>query len=55
MKWIQAYDEPGLSDQEIKDYIRQSHTIVSRGLSKKKRIALDLEEPAAATPRRRGR
>jgi predicted DNA-binding protein (MmcQ/YjbR family) len=55
MKWIQHYDEPGLSDQELKDYIRQSHTIVAQGLSKKKRIALGLEQPANATHRRGGR
>ena len=44
MKWIQQYDQPGLSKQELKDYIRQSHAIVARGLSKKKRIALGLME-----------
>ena len=33
---------PGLSDVGLRDYIRQSHAIVSQGLSKKKRIALGL-------------
>jgi predicted DNA-binding protein (MmcQ/YjbR family) len=42
MKWIQHYAKPGLSDAELRDYIRQSHAIVSQGLSKKKRIALGL-------------
>jgi predicted DNA-binding protein (MmcQ/YjbR family) len=42
MKWIQHYDRPGLTDAELKDYIRQSHAIVARGLSKKKRAALGL-------------
>src|SRR5436305_13014831 len=42
MKWIQHYARPGLSDGELRDYIRQSHIIVSRGLSKKRRIELGL-------------
>src|SRR5215468_10483875 len=36
MKWIQHYARPGLSDAELKDYLRQSHRIVAQGLSKKK-------------------
>src|SRR5277367_399117 len=36
MKWIQHYAKPGLSDAELRDYVRQSHAIVSQGLSKKK-------------------
>jgi predicted DNA-binding protein (MmcQ/YjbR family) len=32
----------GSSDGELKDYLRQSHLIVSRGLPKKTRIALGL-------------
>ena len=44
MKWIQDYAEPGLSDEELKAYLRQSHHIVSQGLSKKKRKELGLEE-----------
>ena len=43
MKWIQHYDKPGLTDAELKDYIRQSHAIVARGLSKKKRAELGLD------------
>jgi len=42
MKWIQHYAKPGLSDAELRDYIRQSHAIVARGLSKKKRAELGL-------------
>ena len=42
MKWIQHYAKPGLNDGELRDYIRQSHVIVSQGLSKKRRIALKL-------------
>ena len=44
MKWIQHYAQPGLSDGELKDYIRQSHVIVARGLSKKKRTELGLAD-----------
>ena len=45
MKWIQHYAKPGLSDAELRDYIRQSHNIVSQGLPKKRRIALGLMAP----------
>ena len=42
LKWIQHFEQPRLSNDELRDYIRQSHVIVSRGLSKKKRIELRL-------------
>jgi len=44
MKWIQHYGQPGLSDDELKDYLRQSHRIVAGGLSKKKQRELGLAE-----------
>ena len=44
-KWIQHFAEPGLSDQELKDHIRQSHRIVASGLTKKKLRELGLAEP----------
>ena len=44
MKWIQHYDEPGLSDEDLKDYIRDSHEIVSLGLTKKKQKELGLNQ-----------
>ena len=44
MTWIQHFAKPGLSDDALKDYIRQSHLIVSRGLSKKKQRELGLIE-----------
>ncbi len=44
MKWIQHYGEPGLSDDELKDYLRRSHRIVANGLSKKKQRELGLAE-----------
>ena len=45
MKWIQHFAKPGLSDTTLRDYIRQSHVIVSQGLSKKRRIELGLGAP----------
>jgi len=45
MKWIQHYAKPGLSDAGLRDYLRQSHAIVARGLSKKRRIELGLVAP----------
>ena len=40
MKWIQHHARPGLSDRDLRDYLRESHRIVALGLSKKKREAL---------------
>ena len=42
MTWIQHFGRPGLSDDELEHYIRQSHLIVSQGLSRKKQIELGL-------------
>jgi len=42
MKWIQHYEEPGLSDDELKAYLSESHRIVASGLSKKKQRELGL-------------
>ncbi len=44
MKWIQHYAEPGLSDDELKQYIEQSHHIVSLGLTKKVQKELRLNQ-----------
>lgn len=52
LKWIQHHARPGLSDDELRDYLRQSHFIVSQGLSRKRRIELGLPVPE---PRRRAR
>jgi len=45
MKWIQRHDEAGLSDDELRDYLKESHHIVSRGLTKglQRRLGLDRE------------
>jgi predicted DNA-binding protein (MmcQ/YjbR family) len=45
MKWIQHFAKPGLSDAALDDYIRLSHSIISQGSSKKRRIELGLETP----------
>ena len=44
LKWIQHFSKPGLEDDALRDYIRQSHAIVAAGLSKKRRIELGLEK-----------
>ena len=44
MKWIQHYAEPGLSNNELKDYLRHSHRIVSLGLPKEKQRELGLNQ-----------
>ncbi len=45
MKWIQHYASPGLSDENLKDYLRLSHQIVSLGLAKKLQKELGLNQP----------
>jgi predicted DNA-binding protein (MmcQ/YjbR family) len=42
MKWIQHYAAPGLSDNLLKHHIRESHRIVSLGLTKKSQRELGL-------------
>jgi len=44
LKWIQHYAKPGLSDDDLRDYIRRSYVIVMQGLSRKRRVELGLEE-----------
>ena len=44
MKWIQHYDLPGLDDAGLREYIAQSHIIVTRGLSKKLQRELGVGE-----------
>ena len=41
-KWIQHYAEPGLSDDDLKNYLHLSHQLISQGLSKKKQKELGL-------------
>ena len=44
MKWIQHYGEQGLTDDDLKSYLAESHSIVSLGLTKKKQRELGLNE-----------
>lgn len=43
-KWIQMYNEPGLSDADLKDHIAESHRLVVRNLTRKLRAELGLED-----------
>ena len=43
MTWIQHYAKPGLADDDLKDYLRQSYRIVALGLSRVTRIKLGLD------------
>ena len=42
MKWMQLYDDSGKDEEELKYYIKESHYIVSLGLTKKKQRELGL-------------
>jgi predicted DNA-binding protein (MmcQ/YjbR family) len=42
MTWIQHFAEPGLSDDDLRDYLRQSYHLVAQGLSKRKLAALGI-------------
>jgi predicted DNA-binding protein (MmcQ/YjbR family) len=44
LKWIQHFAKPGLTDNELRRYLRQSYHLVVEGLSKKKRLELQLFE-----------
>lgn len=45
MKWIQHYAKPGLLDDALRDYLRESHRLVARGLTRKIRNELGLGQP----------
>jgi predicted DNA-binding protein (MmcQ/YjbR family) len=42
LKWIQRFAKPGLSDSDLKNYLRQSYSLVGQGLPGKIRIELGL-------------
>ena len=44
MKWIQQYDAPDTEENELRHYIRESHRIVSLGLTKEKQKELGLNQ-----------
>jgi predicted DNA-binding protein (MmcQ/YjbR family) len=44
LKWIQHFAQPGLSDKQLRNYLKLSYHLVSQGLSKKRRIELGIPE-----------
>lgn len=40
MKWIQSFDQPGLSRKELKDYLRASYALAADALPKRVRKEL---------------
>ena len=44
LKWIQQYNAPENSDEELKYYLKESHRIVSSGLTKKMQRKLGLNQ-----------
>ena len=44
MMWIQKDSQPGEKDRELEDYLRDSHRLVSLGLTKKKQKELGLNQ-----------
>ncbi|MGV6800384.1 MAG: MmcQ/YjbR family DNA-binding protein [bacterium] len=44
MKWIQNYAKPGLSDRDLQAYLKESHKLVSLGLTKKLQKELGLNQ-----------
>jgi predicted DNA-binding protein (MmcQ/YjbR family) len=43
LSWIQYYAAPGLGDEDLKAYIRESHRLVALGLTRLKRRELGLD------------
>ncbi|PIE13353.1 MAG: hypothetical protein CSA70_05530 [Rhodobacterales bacterium] len=43
MKWLQQYDLPGLSDEELKAHIRASYDMIAAKLTKKLRRELGFD------------
>ena len=42
LKWIQQYEQPGLSDDSLRDHIRASYDLVAAGLTRKARVPRSL-------------
>jgi len=43
LKWIQHFAAPGLADNELRDYLGQSHRLVALGFSGKRRRELGIK------------
>ena len=44
MIWMQQFDVPDTEDEELRYYLKESHRIVSLGLTRKKQKELDLNQ-----------
>ncbi len=44
MKWLQVYEEGGLSEASLKEHIEESYRLVVAGMTKKKRAELGLSD-----------
>jgi predicted DNA-binding protein (MmcQ/YjbR family) len=44
VRWIQDYDEPGLSEEDLKEHLRESYRLVSFNLTKKLQKELGLNQ-----------
>lgn len=42
--WVQHHATPGLSDDELREHLEDSHRLVAQGLTKKKRSELGLAD-----------
>ena len=42
LKWIQQHAQPGLTDDELRAYLRRAHGIIAQGLPRKRRVELGL-------------
>ena len=42
MKWLQVYEDRGMSDATLKEHFRASYDLVAAGISKKKRAELGI-------------
>ena len=52
MKWLQQFDDDGLTDAELTEQITLSYQLVTAGLSKRKRAELGIPDPQPATATR---
>lgn len=41
-KWVQHFEAPGLTDNELREHLEDSHSLVAEGLTKKKQAELGL-------------
>ena len=49
-KWVAMDGIKALKPNELREYLKRAHALVASGLSRKKRVALGIAEPASANP-----